>query len=177
MKILRLLPLAALTLVSAYAAPFTQPRPGPAVPADAALISGNSSIDDGVLTISIRSTGPEMTQWTHIFIDVGDSPQSYDHTTDRPCGFGLEIMLEGELAYRFSGDDPRVWTWTQIAGVTVTRSIAGDTLTLRLPVAPLGLPTDRAVHVFAVAYTENYAVALDTIPRATLPWRMVPVAR
>lgn len=177
MNLPRLLLLAALA-TTAHAAPFTQPRPGPSVPADAALVSGDTAIADGILTISVRSTGPEITQWTHVFLDIGDSRQSYDHNSERPCGFGLEILFEGELAYRFANDDPRIWSWTPIAGATVQRSIAGDTLTLRVPLAPLGLPADRAVHVFAVAYDENYATALDTLPRATLPWKLsVPAKR
>lgn len=166
-----LLPL--LLALSAHAAPVTQPSPGPAVPADAALISGDTSIEKGVLTIVLRSTGPEITQWTHVFIDIGDSRQSYNHNSERPCGYGLEYMLEGNLAYRFSGDDPSVWTWSQVAGVAVERQIAGDVLTLRLPVAPLGLPADRPVHVFAVAYTADYAETLDTLPRGRAPWRMI----
>lgn len=165
---------AAAALASALsAAPFTQPRPGPAIPADAALISGDTSIANGVLTIAIRSTGPEITDWIHVFIDLGDSRQSYNHNSQRPAGFGMEIMLEGSFAYRFSGDDPTVWTWTRIEGVTVERSIAGDVLTLRLPVAPLGLISGRPVHVFAAAYTPDYAEPLDTIPRGATPWRMV----
>mgnify|MGYP001480168481 CR=1 FL=1 len=162
-----------LAASSLSAAPFTQPRPGPAVPADAALISGDTAIEKGVLTISIRSTGPEITDWIHIFLDVGDSRQSYNHNSDRPCGFGLEIMLEGALAYRFNGDDPSVWTWSLIEGVAVERRIDGDVLTLRVPVAPLGLPAGRPVHVFAVAYTGDYAETLDTLPRGGTPWRMV----
>lgn len=173
MNISRLLLLAALAVTSLSAAPFTQPRPGPSIPADAALISGDTSIEKGVLTITIRSTGPEITPWLHVFIDIGDSRQSYNHNSQSPCGFGLEFMLEGNLAYRFSGDDPVVWTWTQVAGVAVEREIAGDVLILRLPVAPLGLPADRPVHVFAAAYTPDYAEPLDTIPRGKTPWRMV----
>lgn len=173
MNILRSSVLAALASSSLLAAPFTQPRPGAAIPADAALISGDTAIEKGVLTISIRSTGPEITQWLHVFIDVGDSRQSYNHNSERPAGFGLEFMLEGNLAYRFSGDDPGVWTWSQIAGVVVERSIAGDVLTLRMPVAPLGLPADRPVHIFAVAYTPDYAETLDALPRGKAPWRMV----
>lgn len=168
-----MLAVAALAPAAAFAAPFTQPRPGPAVPADAALISGDTSIAKGVLTIALRSTGPEITDWMHVFLDLGDSRQSYNHNSQRPAGFGLEILLEGTLAYRFSGDDPAVWTWTQIPGVTVERSIAGDVLTLRLPVSALGLPADRPVHVFAVAYTPDYAEPLDVLPRGTTPWRMV----
>ena len=173
MNILRSSLFAALAAASLSAAPFTQPRPGAAIPADAALISGDTAIEKGVLTISLRSTGPEITQWLHVFLDVGDSRQSYNHNSERPAGFGLEIMLEGGLAYRFSGDDPGAWTWSQIAGVTVERKIAGDVLTLRLPVAPLGLPAGKPVHVFAVAYTPDYAETLDTLPRARAPWRMV----
>ena len=173
MNIPRLFLLAALAAASLPAAPFTQPRPGPSVPADAALISGDTAIEKGVLTISIRSTGPEITAWLHVFIDIGDSRQSYNHNSQNPRGFGLEIMLEGENAYRFSGDDPSVWTWTQIPGVTVERSITDDVLTLRLPVAPLGLPADKPVHVFAASYTGDYAEPLDTLPRGSSPWRMV----
>lgn len=173
MNILRSSVLAALAAASVSAAPFTQPRPGVAVPADAALISGDTAIEKGVLTISLRSTGPEITDWVHVFIDVGDSRQSYNHNSERPCGFGLEIMLEGSLAYRFSGDDPSIWTWSPIEGVAVERKIAGDVLTLRLPVAPLGLPAGRPVHVFAVAYTGDYAESLDMLPRGKTPWRMV----
>lgn len=173
MNLLRSSLFAALTAVSLTAAPFTQSRPGVAVPADAALISGDTAIEKGVLTISLRSTGPEITDWVHVFIDVGDSRQSYNHNSARPGGFGLEIMLEGNLAYRFSGDDPSVWTWTQIPGLSVERQIAGDVLTLRLPVVPLGLSAGRPVHVFAVAYTPDYAETLDTLPRGREPWRMV----
>lgn len=175
MNIPRLFLLAALAVSSLSAAPFSQPRPGPSVPADAALISGDTAIENGVLTISIRSTGPEITQWMHVFIDIGDSRQSYNHNSERPCGYGLEYMLEGDKAYRFSGDDPGVWTWSQVAGVAVERAISGDVLTLRLPVAGLGLPADRPVHVFAVAYTADYAETLDTLPRGQAPWRMVVV--
>lgn len=173
MKHLRSLLLAAATLSSAYAAPFTQPIPGPAVPADAALISGDTAIANGVLTIALRSTGPEITDWIHVFIDIGDSRQSYNHNSQRPAGFGLEIMLEGTFAYRFTGDDPTVWTWTQIEGVNVERSITGDVLTLRLPLAPLGLRPGLPVHVFAASYTPDYAEPLDMLPRGSTPWRMV----
>lgn len=171
MKTAHLLLIASLAL-GAHAAPVTQPRPGPAIPADAALISGDTSIEKGVLTIALRSTGPEITPWIHVFVDIGDSRQSYDHKAQRPAGFGLEILLEGDFAYRFSGDDPAVWTWNQISGASVERQIAGDVLTLRVPVAPLGLALDRPVHIFAVAYTPDYAEALDSLPRGTSPWRM-----
>lgn len=173
MNTLRSILLATLALTSAYAAPFTQPAPGPAVPADAALISGDTAIANGVLTIALRSTGPEITDWTHVFIDIGDSRQSYNHNSQRFAGYGLEIMLEGTLAYRFTGDDPTVWTWTQIEGVTVERSISGDVLTLRLPVAPLGLRAGVPVHVFAATYTPDYAEPLDMMPRGTTHWRMI----
>lgn len=172
MNILRSSFFAALVVTSLSAAPFTQPRPGPSIPADAALVSGDTSIEKGVLTIALRSTGPEITEWTHVFIDVGDSRQSYDHKSARPAGFGLEILLEADRAYRFTGDDPSVWTWTQIPDVTVERQIAGDVLTLRIPVAALGLPRGRPVHVFAVAYTTDYAETLDTLPRGASPWRI-----
>lgn len=165
--------IAALSAAVLGAAPFSQPRPGPAVPADAALISGATSIEKGVLTIAIRSTGPEITQWTHVFIDIGDSRQSYNHNTQSPCGFGLEFVLEGAQAYRFSGDDPSVWSWTPVAGVTVDRQIAGDVLTLRMPLAPLGLPADKPVHVFVATYTADYAEPLDVMPRGKTPWRIV----
>lgn len=169
-----LLPLLALfSAATLSAAPFSQPIPGPAIPADAALISGDTAIADGVLTIALRSTGPEITDWMHVFIDIGDSRQSYNHNTQRAAGFGLEIMIEGTLAYRFTGDDPTVWTWTQIEGLTVERSISGDVLTLRLPVAPLGLRAGLPVHVFAATYTPNYAEPLDTLPRGPTPWRVV----
>ena len=171
MKTASILLLAFLAL-GAHAAPVNQARPGPAVPADAALISGDTSIEKGVLTIALRSTGPEFTEWTHVFIDIGDSRQSYDHKAERPAGFGLEILLEADRAYRFNGDDPSVWTWSQIADLSVERSIAGDVLTLRVPIGPLGLPLNRPVHIFAVAYTPDYAEALDTLPRGNTPWRM-----
>lgn len=158
--------------LSAHAAPVAQQRPGPAVPADAALISGDTMIEDGVLTIAIRSTGPEITPWIHVFLDLGDSRRSYNHNSERPCGFGMEIMLEGDIAYRFNSDDPSVWAWTPIEGASVDRRISGDVLTLRLPVAALGLPGHRSIHVFAVAYTPDYQDTLDTLPRENTPWRV-----
>ncbi len=173
MHLLRFSLLSALAAASLAAAPVTQPRPGVAVPADAALISGDTAIEKGVLTIHLRSTGPEITEWMHVFIDIGDSRQSYNHNSERPRGYGLEILLEGESAYRFNGDDPSVWTWARIESLVVERRVVGDVLTLRMPLAPLGLPTGRPVHLFAVAYTPDYAETLDTLPRGVTPWRMV----
>lgn len=163
--------LLALLGSSALAAPFTQTAPDNAVPADAALVAANATVANGVLTLALKTDGGDFTSWTHVFIDLGpDARPSYDHSSGKPAGRGLEILLEGGQAYRFSGDSPSVWSWTPIAGVTVERTVTGSTLTLKTPLAPLGLPSGGTVKLFAVTYTANYADTLDTLPRDAHAW-------
>lgn len=160
--------------VSAHAQPFTQPAASTTAPAGAGLIAANATVTNGILTISLKSNGGEFTAWTHVFIDLGPAAKpSYNHTSGKPAGNSLEILLEGAQAYRFTGDSPNVWSWTPLSGVTVERTVTGDTLTLKTPLAPLGLPSGGAIKLFAATYTENYADTLDTIPRDTRAWNLV----
>ncbi|MFA6962309.1 MAG: discoidin domain-containing protein [Opitutaceae bacterium] len=157
--------------VTAQSQPFTQPASATNAPAGAGLIAANAAVANGILTLSLKSNGGDFTAWTHVFIDLGPAAKpSYNHTSGKPAGNGLEILLEGAQAYRFTGDTPYVWSWAPLSGVTVERTITGDTLTLKTPLAPLGLPSGGTVKIFAATYTENYADTLDTIPRDTRSW-------
>ena len=166
-----LFPLFVLFCATLSAEPFTQPAASTTAPAGAGLIAANATVANGILTLSLKSNGGDFTAWTHVFIDLGPAAKpSYNHTSGKPAGNGLEILLEGAQAYRFSGDSPTVWSWTPLSGVTVERTITGDTLTLKTPLAPLGLPSGGTVKIFAATYTDNYAETLDTLPRDTRAW-------
>lgn len=157
--------------VSAHAQPFTQPAASTTAPEGSGLIAANATVANGILTLSLKSNGGDFTAWTHVFIDLGPAAKpSYNHTSGKPAGNGHEILLEGAQAYRFTGDTAYVWSWAPLSGVTVERTITGDTLTLKTALAPLGLPSGGTVKIFAATYTENYADTLDTLPRDTRPW-------
>jgi hypothetical protein len=161
----------ALLCSPAFAQPFTQPATATDAPEGAGLIAANAAVANGILTLSLKSNGGDFTAWTHVFIDLGPAAKpSYNHTSGKPAGNGLEILLEGAQAYRFTGDTAYVWSWTPLSGVTVERTITGDTLTLKTALAPLGLPSGGTVKIFAATYTENYAATLDTLPRDTRSW-------
>jgi hypothetical protein len=161
----------ALLCSSVSAQPFTQPAPAVGVPSEAALTSAKTSVSNGILTIELKAKGGEFTAWTHVFIDLGASAKpSYIHSSGNPASTSLELLFEGAQVYRFSGESPSVWSWTPLPGVTVERTISGDTLTLKTPLAPLRLPSGGTVKFFASTYTGDYADTLDTIPRDTRSW-------
>ncbi|MFA6287336.1 MAG: hypothetical protein WC661_08090 [Opitutaceae bacterium] len=167
------LPLFALLCATVSAQPFTQPATSTTAPAGSGLVAANATVSKGILTLSLKSNGGEFTSWTHVFIDLGSAAKpSYNHTSGKPAGNSFEILLEGAQAYRFTGDSPNVWSWSPLAGVTVERTVTGDTLTLKTALAPLGLPAGATVRLFASTYTENYADTLDTLPRNTGVWSL-----
>jgi hypothetical protein len=158
-------------VASVQAQPFTQPATSTTAPEGSGLIAANAAVANGILTISLKSNGGEFTAWTHVFIDVSPAAKpSYNHTSGKSAGNGHEILLEGAQAYRFTGDTAYVWSWAPLSGVTVERTVTGDTLTLKTALAPLGLPSGGTVKIFAATYTENYADTLDVIPRDTRSW-------
>ncbi|HEY9249225.1 MAG TPA: hypothetical protein VIO38_08840 [Rariglobus sp.] len=167
------LPLFALLCAtfSVQAQPFTQPAAATTAPKGAGMLAANATVTNGILTLSLKSNGGDFTAWTHVFIDLGPAAKpSYNHSSGAPAGNGLEILFEGTQAYRFTGDSPTVWSWAPLSGVTVERTVAGDTLTLKTPLASLGLPPGGTVKIFAATYTENYADTLDTLPREMRSW-------
>lgn len=161
-------------LASAVSAqPFNQPAPASAAtaPIGTSLLSGNATVASGILTITLKTKGGEFNAWSHVFIDLGPAAKpSYAHTSGVPAGTSLELLFEGSQVYRFSGESSSVWAWTPLAGVVVERAVVGDTMTLKTPLANLGLPSGGTVKLFAASYTPDYTESLDTLPRDTRSW-------
>ncbi|MFV0338185.1 MAG: hypothetical protein ACK5LK_08090 [Chthoniobacterales bacterium] len=168
------LSVALFAVTSIYAEPFTQDGEATqsAAPPTATLVSANAEDLDGTLTITVESVDPDITPWTHVFLDTDGEETGFQHASNVAAGKGLDILLEGNIAYRFSGEDPTAWNWKQIPDVVVERSISGNTLTVSLPVAALELTKDSALKGFIATYVEDYASTLDTLPREDKKWKI-----
>lgn len=165
--------LAALCSASAPAA-FRQPAPVAPTPAGAALAEGECRAEGGRLVVVLRADAAPITAWTHVFLDVAEAGPGFRHGSGAPAGRGLDLLIEGDAVYRFSGTAADVWAWTRLPDVVAARSISGDTLTLSLPLAALGLDPARLPRVFAATYAENYSATLDTLPRGDAAWTPEP---
>jgi len=154
------------------AAPFEQPALTGDSSADAILVRAEAGTRGDRLVVSLRSRGSSITPWTQLFLDVSDRTPAFRHPSGGPAGEGLDLLVEGESVYRFSGEGAEVWSWTPLPGVSARRSVSGDTLTLELPLDAIGPEPGRSPRAFAVTYTPDYAETLDTLPRGSATWTL-----
>lgn len=165
-------PVAALCALPLAAAPVVQPTPSDSSTPEAVLIEADAQVRDDRLVVVLRSFKAPITPWTQVFFDVAERTPSFRHPSGGVAGEGLDILVEGESVYRFAGAKSDVWNWTPLPGVSVRRSLAGDTLTLDMPIAALGFEAARAPRAFAATYTQDYGATLDTLPRGVATWTL-----
>lgn len=152
------------------AAAFKQLEPVVAAPAGATLLAGDSRVDDRRLVLTLRAASAPLTPWTHVFLDTTDRGMGFRHGSGAAAGRGLDLLIEGEVVYRFTGTNAEVWSWERLPDVAATRAVSGDTLTITLPLAALATGAERPMRAFAATYSDNYAVTLDTLPRGAGAW-------
>ncbi|MFH1496777.1 MAG: endo alpha-1,4 polygalactosaminidase [Verrucomicrobiota bacterium] len=168
-------PLAPLLLCAAAlpaaAAPFVQDSPAPAVPAEARLLVGEATVEDGQLVVTLRGDGTvQPTPWTHLFLDADLPGPALQHSSGAPAGRSLDYLIESGNAYRFAAPDNLTWNWSPVPDAVLHTASDDGTLTWRLSLDALGLAPGEAIRVFAASYSADYAGTLDTLPRDNRAW-------
>ena len=132
------------------------------------LVAGIAALDGNALIIEVM--GEERpSPWLHMFIDSdGDKQTGFNHYLGGTAGRGLDMMIEGDIAYRFSGEDPSVWSWTPDTTVSVNRRYHEDVFVVELPASAVKL--SQTPTFLSVVYTDGYAEALDSLPRNGSVW-------
>jgi len=132
------------------------------------LVAGVAAIVDDNLVIEVMG-GERPSAWIHMFIDSdGNKQTGFNHYLGASAGLGLDMMIEGDIAYRFSGEDSSVWSWTPDAAVSVSKSYRKDILIIKLPASVAKL--SEAPTFLSVVYTGDYAEAIDCLPRNGGVW-------
>lgn len=135
------------------------------------LIAGTSAISGDEIEVKLE-TSARPTEWVHIFIDTdGDASTGFNHYLGGRAGRGLDVMIEGDLVYQFSGATPSEWSWAPQSGLAISRSIRGNTMAVDVPMQAIDDLGDAA-SLFAVSYDAAYMTAVDSLPRAGSTWRI-----
>jgi hypothetical protein len=94
------------------------------------------------LVIQAQVAGAAQIDGFHMYIDT-DADQSTGFNTTNILG--ADRMIEGATIYSHAGANQADWNWTNLG--TATYEFTGSVLTLRLPLAMLGLETGDQVQV------------------------------
>jgi uncharacterized protein (TIGR01370 family) len=132
------------------------------------LVAGIAAIVDKNLIIEVMGN-ERPSPWIHFFIDSDSNKETgFNHYLGGQAGLGLDIMIEGDIAYRFSGTDSSVWSWTPDPSIVVAKNYQDDILAIELPASSVELSDSPTF--FSVVYTRDYAEAVDCLPRSGSTW-------
>lgn len=149
----------------------TQAPASGVAPADN-LVGGIASKKNDQLVFQVAAQ-EQPTEWVHVFINTdGDADTGFAHHLGSGSGKGLDILIEGNIVYRYQPNDSNLWSWQPIPGVTAERSIDDKILTFKLPVKAIDLSDGSSF--FAVTYSQDYAEARDALPRSGGTWKVIP---
>lgn len=143
---------------SSIGPPLATDPAGDASPPAADLVQGGVTTSGGSLVVMVRVAGQAQIDGFHLFIDSdGNRSTGYDTTN---IG-GADVMIEGGTLYRHAGANANDWNWNQIG--TAMYESAGSTLTVRAPMATLGLASGDVVNVAFSTTGADWATA-DSMP-------------
>lgn len=132
------------------------------------LVAAAAASNKNGIRIEMKTNG-QPTNWVHVFINIdGDETTGFDHHLGGASGKGLDLMLEGDIAYLFSGEDAYKWSWAQQSSMSLTRNYENDIIILQL-YAP-DVEISEQTKLMAVTYSHDYKEALDHLPRTGEQW-------